>query len=83
MTHLEQVRLDIVKVGVEHQVKVRLVRHLGDELLLVHHLADVESLLTQVLAQLLSPAESLCLTSKTDDLQSDSPHLPGNILITD
>ena len=72
---LEQVRLDGVEAGVEHQLQVGAVGHLRDELLLVHHLADVERLLTEHLAQLLSPAESLGLVRQTDHLQSDRPHL--------
>ena len=80
VTHLEQVRLDIMEVGVEHQVQVRLVGHLGHELLLVHHLTDVESLLTQHLPQLLPPTQSLRLIGQADYLQSDSPHLPRNVL---
>ena len=75
MADLEQVRLDGVEAGVEHQLQVGAVGHLRDELLLVHHLADVERLLTEHLAQLLPPAQSLSLVRKTDHLQSDGPHL--------
>ena len=68
VTHLEQVRLDVVEVGVEHQVQVGLVGHLGHELLLVHHLANVESLLAQHLSQLLSPSQSLRFIREADNL---------------
>ena len=75
MADLEQVGLDRVETGIEHQLQVGAVGHLRDELLLVHHLADVERLLTEHLAQLLSPAESLRLVRQTDRLQPDGPHL--------
>ena len=57
-----------MEVGVKHEVQVGLVWHLGHKLLLVHHLTDVESLLTQNLTQLLSPAQPLCLVGQANDL---------------
>ena len=80
VTNLKKMGLDIVEVGVKHQVKIGLVGHLGNKLILVHHLADVKRLLTKDLAQLLPPAQPLRLIGQTDHLQPYRPDLPGNVL---
>ena len=82
VAHLEQMWLDIMKTGVEHQLKVRTVRHLGHKLMLVHHLSDVHGLLAQHLPQLLPPAKPLALIGQADNLHPDSPHLTKEMFST-
>ena len=84
-----------MEAGVKDKLQVGGVGHLGDKLVLVHHLRDVESLLAEHLAQLLPPLQPLVLVGQVDDLQAvvipgqavarahldpDRPDLPGDVL---